>query len=1019
MVIDTNRNRRQISFCLAMVAAVVVATAAAIRGASIHVAGDAPIQLIPGVGKDNKWDGTYAVAGVGGSIYVVEPLVIVPIDSHPGENLHWSSIGDWDNTLLSVVDGVRVSAVLVREVEGAPIPDLIARAKDGVRVLESLGPTEIATPRELIDVSVPSVPTIQLTLLAQVGLTYDVNIVSGSSMAMDQRAVAVHSLNVSPGGELFGGNDFVCRTSLVNSGHIAGISGVVEGNFSNVAIAQLGSLTINGTFHNNGDLDVGGVLTLSAPSTNDAHMTLSGGPIVSPGGFTNYGTFDHKGGYVNTGSGTTLNLKTYNWSGGSIYSLTNQSDLNINTSAPGANLSGVLTNVGKIVHGSGPISFANGTLINTNGATYDIRGDSVTLNGSGVIQNAGTFLKSAGAESTVAIPLVNTGTVSTKTGLLNLNAAIINTGGGKLVAEGGTLNIGFYTAVSNSGGAIAAGSGAIVQLSGGSSVTGGTLTTSGGTIRCTGTTVSDLTNSGTLVFAGNNGLTLQGQINNTGLISSDTSTGDYDLNVSEAATLSGGGEVRLNTGSSSRINFVPGVNGQAGTLTNQDNLIHGWGRIYGSLVNRGTVSADIGGQTLDVLAASGPVANAGTFKAENGGTLTIGFFTPVSNSGGIISAAGGGSVVQLTGGSSVTAGTLTTSGSGTIRSTGSTVSDVTNAGILVFADNHGLTLQGQINNIGVISSDTGTGDYDLNVSQGEAATLTGGGQVLLNTGSSRINFVAGVNGQAGTLTNQDNLIHGRGRIYGGLVNKGTVSADVNGQTLDVLAITGPVINAGTFKAENGGTLHVSSLTNLAGTTLAGGTYEADAGGILELPGQVETNAATVTIRGTTSKFPALSSLKLNSGILNILDGAEFSTGSLTNSGIINLDPSNLNVSGSYVQTSAGVMTLTLAGTESGQYDVLTVAGAAQFGGTLSILFADGYLPNLGDSFPVVNYAVLGGEFAQISSPSGFQFTPGYGTAGLTLVVAATPEPNPLTLVGVAAMAYLGTRGRKRCRSLLS
>ena len=108
----------------------------------------------------------------------------------------------------------------------------------------------------------------------------------------------------------------------------------------------------------------------------------------------------------------------------------------------------------------------------------------------------------------------------------------------------------------NTNGAIKAdGAGSVVILDSGT-VTGGTLTTlNGGLIQGSGGTLNNLTNAGTVTF-NNNVLYLEGTINNSGVIQSDSNTatsGYLYVPASQTATLTGGGSVQLNK-SSSNIN---------------------------------------------------------------------------------------------------------------------------------------------------------------------------------------------------------------------------------------------------------------------------------------------------------------------------------------------------------------------------------------------------------------------------------------------------------------------------------
>ena len=220
--------------------------------------------------------------------------------------------------------------------------------------------------------------------------------------------------------------------------------------------------------------------------------------------------------------------------GGSVQ--LNKSSSNIN----GANSNSQLVNQDNLIHGYGTVNVA---LTNNGTVSADSSGHTLTVSNSADINNS-IFQATGG-------------------GTLDINASVDNTNG--------TIK--------------ADGAGSVVILDSGT-VTGGTLTTlNGGLIQGSGGTLNNLTNAGTVTF-NNNVLYLEGTINNSGVIQSDSNTatsGYLYVPASQTATLTGGGSVQLNK-SSSNIN---GANSNS-QLVNQDNLIHGYGQINIALVNNGT-----------------------------------------------------------------------------------------------------------------------------------------------------------------------------------------------------------------------------------------------------------------------------------------------------------------------------------------------------------------------------------------------------------------------------------------------
>ncbi|BCG82049.1 beta strand repeat-containing protein [Mesorhizobium sp. 113-3-3] len=163
-------------------------------------------------------------------------------------------------------------------------------------------------------------------------------------------------------------------------------------------------------------------------------------------------------------------------------------------------------------------------------------------------------------------------------------------------------------------------------------------------------------NSGTMTIGDGALLPLSGIINNSGLISLDSTGGDTLLQVIQhGVTLQGGGQILL---SDSATNIISGT-GPDVTLVNVDNTISGAGQLGGgmlSLDNRGTISAS--GSNALVIDTGGSVAiNSGTLEATGSGGLTI---TGGLANSGMLWANGGNIVIhgQVTGDGDATIGNL-------------------------------------------------------------------------------------------------------------------------------------------------------------------------------------------------------------------------------------------------------------------------------------------------------------------------------------------------------------------------
>ncbi|BCG93589.1 beta strand repeat-containing protein [Mesorhizobium sp. 131-2-1] len=163
-------------------------------------------------------------------------------------------------------------------------------------------------------------------------------------------------------------------------------------------------------------------------------------------------------------------------------------------------------------------------------------------------------------------------------------------------------------------------------------------------------------NAGTMTISDGALLPLSGTINNSGLISLDSTGGDTLLQlIQHGITLQGGGQIVL---SDSVGNVISGTATDV-TLTNVDNTISGAGQLGGgslSLNNQGTIAAT-GTQALVIDTGDNVTVNSGTLEATGSGGLMI---TGALANSGLIWANGGNVTIdgQVTGSGSATIGNL-------------------------------------------------------------------------------------------------------------------------------------------------------------------------------------------------------------------------------------------------------------------------------------------------------------------------------------------------------------------------
>jgi hypothetical protein len=193
-------------------------------------------------------------------------------------------------------------------------------------------------------------------------------------------------------------------------------------------------------------------------------------------------------------------------------------------------------------------------------------------------------------------------------------------------------------------------------------------------------------------------------------------------------------------------------------------------------------------------------------------------------------------------------------------------------------------------------------------------TLQGGGTVSLNVASGGGSTYLRENAGGQTLVNQDNTIQGAGFIGdNGLAfingTAGTVNANAPGQTLQLGAGGGGVINNGTFAAQAGSVLQVAggggTFANFSGNTLSGGSYavygtNSNPGTMQINPlgstgGEIVNNSAAILLSGANSNLEdgagldALSNFTNNTaqGSFTILYGRNFDAPSMfTNAGTV-------------------------------------------------------------------------------------------------------------------------------------
>ena len=369
----------------------------------------------------------------------------------------------------------------------------------------------------------------------------------------------------------------------------------------------------------------------------------------------------------------------------------------------------------------------------------------------------------------------------------------------------------------------------------------------------------DSSNSG---GAGNHAITFAlgsggaGTVQNDGTIEINGTDQNTTMVAASALTISGGGTLGLG-----RAFFNgPGVITHTGP-----HLIEGGGgsTLGASLTNESTITANdygdyVNGSTLvsSFNLTGAVINNSGTLSATGNGTLYL-TGSAINNTGGVIaseSVANANFVqpygIYLSGGVSITGGTLTSTGAAagspgtffvpdTASLTGLTLSTGTNVRV-----DGTLNLNDAIANGGVIT----VNDYNFNegipvtLNVASNTTLTGGGNVHI-VSRGQLNVASGQ-----TLTQGiGNTIQGNGTIAGSIDNAGLILSNAGG-TLTVKPATST--NSGTMSATASSLLYLS-----------GGTID-NTGGTLSCP---DTNSQLYIDGGVAITGGTLSSVNSDAG----------------------------------------------------------------------------------------------------------------------------------------------------------
>jgi hypothetical protein len=328
-------------------------------------------------------------------------------------------------------------------------------------------------------------------------------------------------------------------------------------------------------------------------------------------------------------------------------------------------------------------------------------------------------------------------------------------------------------------------------------------------------------------------------------------------------------------------------------------------------------------------------------------------------------------------------------------------------------DFSGMVVHGDVDNSGGIS-----------LQYGGTTTIDG---TLRNTGgfdlSDRLvaNIGAIING------GQLHLQGGPGIVTGSLVNTGTVSMTHDSTSFEVLGDArnsgqillevspmggGGQLNIhGTLTNDPGGVLSLEDARANIGSVMNRGTVYIAGGSTLNVTGGAASARPTGTRDGyvqTGGQTTVDGNLNITGrGVVNFAGGSVYGNGGTVTGPVISnaaikmgdtpttMGIGQLTFVGNYIQGPLGSLTIDIAGFD--QYDQLNITGHAQLNGLLNIDLLHGYVPQLGDTFDIMNFANESGTFSLVMGlPINGQehFTLEYNPTNLTLDVVAGPLLSP-------------------------
>jgi VCBS repeat-containing protein len=656
-------------------------------------------------------------------------------------------------------------------------------------------------------------------------------------------------------------------------------------NTGAITVDASGKLTVNGaTISGGAMIAVPGTPVLSGGTNDSSGTTIVVSPTLTGGTVTNNGELDLTGNAVLT-SGILKNNAAVKVSG-------TGNALDYET----------VTNAGTIeVLANGALTIDQGSVVtNTGNVTVDATGK-LMVNGA-KINGAGTITDNGEIDLT--------GNAVLSGGILKNNAAFKVSGTGNALDNETITNSATGTIEVLANGALTIDQGSSVDNTGNVTVDAtGKLTVNGATISGAGT----VTNTGELDLTGN--AVLSGGIlkNNATFKVSGTGNGLDDETVTNAGTIEvlAGGALAIDQGSTvdnSSGNVI--IDGNA-ALTLDDATISG-GAIKGTGTIDVTGASKIdGGATVSISAITADAALTLDGVTVSGTVITDHSSIALANTVKVKDGA------TIKGASAVSKGAITNDGTLEVAGAATLLNDVlTNTNhVIKIDDGQTLTLSGTEITGGTINNYSGA--------QGGTIDVTGDSKI---DGNATLNKGAVTVESGFTLTLDDATVAGTA-----IANHGAIKVDTSKKlTLNGASLTGGALTvSGTLDSTGTSAIDNADITNTGTITVTSGTLTIDPATLHAITnhGLIQANGGVLDVSGEEiSNTAALKAINYGTLKLTNLTVSNSSTGSITVDGTSKLYLTDVSINGGSLSNagnlySAGIDTVTGSVTNTGIIEV--------------------------------------------------------------------------------------------------